>query len=229
MTRPEADPVDPSNDLDAAEWAGPARASDVAAATEAESDPGAVVAATVEERPTLADFIDELRLRAAAPVETVQAWMTLSAAVLERLEKCALDFERESARLIHRRSHVGVLVYPATSDDANAINDFFVQRLSLRLVDLDVRSLFGLSDAEVEQSLATLSDPTAHIVALRGLGPDVDPRVIDAIEWADIDVLVLGYADSATSFGATVKRRLKHRIDLHQPSSGVRWGGPGFF
>jgi hypothetical protein len=234
MMRPEADPVDPSNDLDAAQWAGPTRAHDVDAVTEAAAQPSAVAAATPDDRPTLADFIDELRLRAAAPVETVEAWMTLSAALLERLEKCALDFERESGRLIHRRSHVGVLVYPATDDDANSVNDFFVQRLSLRLVDLDVRSLGGLSDAEVERNLATLTDPTAHIVALRGLGPDLDPRVTDAIEWADIDVLVLGYADSASSLGPTVKRRLKHKIDLQQPAgSGIRWGSrsgaPGFF
>jgi hypothetical protein len=238
MTRPDGTNIDPTAEIEASEWTGvPAPRSawaaiDAAAPHRAKKVETSQEDPATEDGPSLADFIDALRVRTSAPFDNIEPAMTLSDTVLERLEKCAFEFERESGRLIHRRSHVGALVFPASPAEVNAVNEFFAQRLRLRIVDVDVRSLLGLSDAEVERTLATLTDPTAHIVALRGLGPDTDPRVLEAIEWGDVDVLVIAYSDSNVNSTAAVRRRLKHRIDLHQPGN-VRWGTrggvPGFF
>jgi hypothetical protein len=174
-------------------------------------------AASLEEAATLASFVDALRLRA-TPAGTTERRVALPRSAHERLEECAREYERESAKLIHRRHHVGALVYPSTADEAKSISNFFAARLGLRRVDIDVRSFDRLSDADVAAGLRTLTEPAAHIVALHGLGFDTDPRVFEAIEWADVDVLVIGYAEPGATFGSVVRRHLKHRIDLQRPA-----------
>jgi hypothetical protein len=175
----------------------------------------AMAAPVTRDANNLADLIDSLRGRT-APVEHAETEDELPYAAIELFERCANEYRRESDKLVHRRRRIGTLVYPATPGQANAIGEFFVRALGLRIVDLDTRSLNGLPDEDVEARLATLSDPMAHVVALRRMGSDTDPRVFAAIESAHVDVLVLVFADPGATFGSSVQRNLKYRIDLQK-------------
>jgi hypothetical protein len=168
---------------------------------------------TLADASTFADFVDAIRSRDGAPAD-FGPLAPLPASALDRLEKSALDFERQSGLPLRRRRHVGVLVTDATPEEANSVLDFFKKRIGLRLVDIDVHDLRGLSSEDLELRTVTMSEPTAHIVAIRGIGFYTDRRVLQAIEASDVDVFLIAFAAAGVSFGSEVRRRLKHRIDL---------------
>jgi hypothetical protein len=168
---------------------------------------------TLADAATFADFVDAIRSREGV-VEAIGPLAELPSSAVERLERCAQDFERQSALPLNRRRHVGVLVMEATPEEANSVIDFLGKRIGLRVVDIDVRDLRGLSSEDLEARTVTMSEPTAHIVAIRGLGLYTDRRVIEAIEHSDVDVLLIGFATGGASYGAAFRRRFKHRLDL---------------
>jgi hypothetical protein len=172
---------------------------------------------TYDDATNFADLVDSLRGRVIASFPDAESRVALPLFAREFFGRCTQDYGRESGKLAHRRHRVGTLIYPATPEQASAVIKFFFQRLGLCIVDIDTRSLAHLSDEDVEARLATLSEPMAHIVSLRGLGPQADPRVFSAIESAHVDVLVLGFAEPGATFGPTVQRCLRYRIDL-QPA-----------
>ena len=174
------------------------------------------------EASSFADFVDALRLRE-APRAEVAPRAPLSQTALAALEKCYQDFARQSAQPIQRRHHVGAMVVHASPEEENSVADYFVEQLGMRIVEIDVRGLRELSNEDVERRLATLTEPTAHIVALRGLGFDTDPRVLEALEWSEVDVLLIGYADAGASFGSAVRRRFKHRVDMRPDAANRMW------
>jgi hypothetical protein len=175
------------------------------------------------EASSFADFVDALRLRE-APLDNVAPRAPLAPTAIVGLEKCYQDFVRQSAQPIQRRHHVGAMIVHASPEEENSVLDYFVEQLGMRVVDIDVNGLRELSNEDLERRLATLSEPTAHIVALRGLGFDTDPRVLEAIEWSDVDVLLIGYAEAAAPFGSAVRRRFKHRIDVRPDTHNRMWG-----
>ena len=168
-----------------------------------------------------ADLVDSLRGRARSN-ESAERQVALPGEALELFERCVNDYNRESHKVATRRHRIGTLVYPASPEQESAINEFFSRALGLRIVDIDTRLLNDLPDDEVEASLATLTEPTAHIVALRGMGLDSHPRVFAAIESADVDVLVLGFADPGAKLSPGVLRCLRYRIDL-QPAQPIEF------
>ena len=208
LTTPEGT-VDDTIDAGAPALAGVAPADSTAVAGEATL----AAAGEGDDPANLGDFLDSLRGRM-APAPDAEPQVLLPLAALELFERAAQDYERESGKLADRRHRIGGLIYPATPEQAHAASDFFSRRLGLRVVDLDARSFSLLSDEDAKTRLATLAEPTAHIVALRGLRLDSDPRVFAAIESAQVDVLVLGYAEPGAKFSPGVQRALRYRIDL---------------
>lgn len=167
---------------------------------------------------TLADFVAAFR-EGMQPMGGAEPSASLPPPVVALLARCARDFERESQRLIQRRRHVGAMVFSATFEEENCVRDYFVSTLNLRVVEIDARTIDQLSDEQVEGRLKTLAEPTAHIVAIRGLGNATDPRVLSAIEWADVDVLVVGFAEADTVFSPAVRRCARQRVDVLRPTS----------
>ncbi len=174
------------------------------------------VTSTISEDATnLANLVDSLRGRV-APTGDAAPDDLLPAAAIELFDRCARDYQRESDKLVHRRRRIGALVYPATPEQITAISDWFVRALNLRLVDIDARSLVGLTGTELADRLAPLTEPTARIVTVRGLGLETDPRVSGAIASADVDVLVIAFADPGAKIRMATQQRLRYRIDLLQ-------------
>jgi hypothetical protein len=184
--------------------------------------------AAVADIPTLADFVDAFRRGDGRACDAPRA--VLSPLVIDRLERCAREFERESHKPVERRRHVGAVITSASAEEANAVCDYFVESLRLRLVEMDARTFDGLSDEDAEPVLRTLADSAAHIVAVHGIDAGTDPRVLAAIEWADVDVFVVGFADAGAIFSSAVRRTLGHRVDLLDPTANTgRPRFPSFF
>ncbi len=161
----------------------------------------------------LANLVDSLRGRV-SPNEDADSPETLPPIAVELFERCAREYQRESDKLVDRRRRIGALVYPATPGQTTAIIEWFVNATGLRIVEIDARLLVGLSDGEVADRLTPLKEPTARIVAIRGIGYDVDSRLSAAIASAHVDVLVVAFADPDAKLRAGVQRRLRYRIDL---------------
>jgi hypothetical protein len=169
--------------------------------------------ATFDNATNFADLVDSLTGRVVHFPDAASR-VALPLFARELFGRCAQDYEHESGKPADRRRRVGALVYPASPEQASVISEFFLHRLGLRIVEVDARSLAPLSDVYVDAHLATLTEPTAHIVAVRGIGPHVDPRVFSAIVSANVDVLVLVFAEPGATFGPAVQRCLRYRIDL---------------
>jgi hypothetical protein len=177
---------------------------------------------------SLADFVESIRPKRETPgSDAVPA--SLRDVLVDGLEVCVRDFEHESDQVIDRRRHVGALLVGATSEEEQGAADFLGERLGLRVIEIDVASLENLPDEAVLKHLATLAEPTAHIVVLRGLRTDADRRVLEAIEWSDVDVLVLGTAEAEINFeSGGVRRRLRHRIPKRAGAGAWSFAGVTF-
>jgi hypothetical protein len=175
----------------------------------------AVARAISDDAKNFANLVDSLRGRVARG-EDAAPDAALPPAAIELFERCARDYQRESDKLVHRRRCIGALIYPASPGQSIAIGEWFVQATGLRIVDIDMRSLALLSDGAVADRLVPLAEPTARIVTIRGIGRDANRRVLAAISSANVDVLVIAFADPDMKPGMGLQRRLRYRIDLAQ-------------
>jgi len=137
---------------------------------------------------------------------------TLRKRLLEGLERCARDYERQSDRPIDRRRHVGALLIGMAPGEERLAADLVGERLRLRIIDIDLDALDPLPDEWVAKVLAPLSEAAARIVVLHGLRCGTDRRVLEAIEWSDVDVLLMATAKTDVRLDSGARRRLLHRI-----------------
>jgi hypothetical protein len=159
---------------------------------------------------TFADWIDALRLRE-GPAEPEQT-APLSMAVEEGLNLAATDYERQAQKRSDRRRGVGAIVVGADTGVERSIGVYLAERLCLRVLDVDAAAIEFMDEVQVRSKLATFSDSTAHAVVVHGVGSDTSARVIQAIEWADPDVLVVVCAEQGMTFSPAFKWRCNYAM-----------------